>query len=300
MTMRPKMHADQIDIDVRLVRALLSQQAPHWADLPIDPVTSTGTDNALFRLGDRMVVRVPLRPSASWQIERERSWLPVLAPRLPLEVPVPLFGGARSEAYPWSWSVYPWLDGEDATVARVDLPRAAHDLAAFILALQAIDATGGPPPGAENFGRGAPLETRDEYTRRAIYGARHLVDVDAVTAAWERALDAPAWDRPPVWIHGDIAAGNLVVREGQLCGVIDWGGLAVGDPACDLIVAWELLDAESRDVLRTELWVDRATWDRGRGWALSTALLALPYYEHTNPFMADQAQRKIAAVLDES
>ncbi len=299
MAMARRMHDDQIDIDGDLVGSLLREQAPQWADLPIEAVASTGTDNALFRLGDTMVVRVPLRPSATWQIERELRWLGVLAPRLPLEVPVPLFGGAPTEAYPWPWSVYPWLAGEDATATHVDRERAAHDLAGFIRALQAIDTIGGPPPGPANFGRGAPLATRDEYTRRAIYGARHLIDVDAVTAAWDRALTAPAWDREPVWIHGDIAAGNLLVREGRLSAVIDWGGLAVGDPACDLIVAWELLDADAREVLRSDLWVDSATWARGRGWALSTAVLALAYYEHTNAFMADQAQRKIAAVLED-
>jgi aminoglycoside phosphotransferase (APT) family kinase protein len=297
--MGSRMHHDQIDHDVDLVRRLLDAQRPEWAHLPIEPVSSTGTSNAMYRLGGDKVVRLPLRPSSIGPADKESHWLEVLAPHLPLPIPVPLYRGEPIEGYPWRWSVCPWLDGEDATTAELDLRRAARDLAGFIAALHSLDPSGGPQPSAANFGRGVPLAMRDGVTRKAISASHDLIDTAAVTAAWEVALCVPAWDRPPVWIHGDIAAGNLVVREGRLSAVIDWGGVGIGDPACDLIVAWELFDAGSREVLRSELDIDDATWVRGRGWALSTAMCALAYYEHTNPFMAAQARHKLAVVLSE-
>jgi aminoglycoside phosphotransferase (APT) family kinase protein len=297
--MAPRMHDDEIDHDLGLVRRLLEAQRPEWAGMPIEPVVSTGTDNAMYRLGDEMVVRLPLKPRVVTSADKEDRWLSVLAPQLPLPIPVPLYRGVATEIYPWPWSVQPWFEGYDATTADVDLHVAAGDLASFISALQAIDAQGGPKPGRANFGRGVPLAERDDLTRESIEAAHDLVDVEAVTAAWKEALRVPVWDRPPVWVHGDLAAGNLVVRDGRLSAVIDWGGLGIGDPAVDLIVAWELFDGESREILRSVLGVDDATWARGRGWALSTAIVALPYYQHTNAFMAAQARHKLAVVLNQ-
>ena len=291
------MHDDEIDSDADLVRRLLRAQQPQWAALPIVGVASTGTDNAMYRLGDDMVVRMPIRPSAVAPIDKEHRWLPVLAPRVPLAIPVPLARGEPSDEFPWPWSVYPWLDGDDATTAPFDRGDAARDLAAFLRALQSIDPADGPEPSGANFWRGVPLRFRDDLTRGAIAAWTHLFDADAITAAWDDAMRAPTWDRPPVWVHGDVAAGNLLVQDGRVAAVIDFEALAVGDPACDVAVAWELFDAESRHEFRRELGVDDATWARGRGWALSTALLALPYYEHTNAFMVAQAKHKLAEVL---
>jgi aminoglycoside phosphotransferase (APT) family kinase protein len=291
------MHDDEIPHDIDLVRRLLAAQQPDLAELPIEYVPSTGTDNALYRLGDDLVVRLPLRPGSTRQIDRVARWLPILAPHLTLAVPVPVAKGEPADSYPWSWSVVSWMPGEDATTAPLDRGRLVADLAGFIAALRGIDPTGGPRPSAANFGRGVPLALRDDETRRWIEKARGLVDTRAVAAAWDDALRVPAWDGPPVWLHGDIASGNLLVEDGRLSAVIDWGALGVGDPACDLLVAWEMLDAGGRDALRTRLGVDDATWARGRGWALSTAIISLPYYEGTNAFMADQARGKLAAVL---
>jgi aminoglycoside phosphotransferase (APT) family kinase protein len=293
------MHPDEIDHDVPLVRALLEAQCPEWARLPVVPVASTGTDNALYRVGEAMVARLPLKPSSIAPAEKEHRWLPVLAPQLPLAIPVPLFRGMATEAYPWPWSVYPWFEGEDAITALVDTEDLARDLGCFIRALEAIDPAGGPEPSRANFGRGVALAERDVMTRDAIRASRDLVDTDTVTEAWEHALRAPAWDRPPVWVHGDISAGNLVIQDDRLGAVIDWGCLGIGDPACDLVVAWELFDADARAILRAELGADDAMWARSRGWALSTAMKALPYYEHTNAFMAAQARHKLAVVLNE-
>jgi len=294
-----KMHADEVDTDAALVGRLLAAQFPHWAGLPIEPVWPVGTDNALYRLGDDMVVRLPRRERTTGTLERERRWLPKLAPLLPLAVPIPLAEGMPADGYPFAWSVYSWLEGENATVERVtDLRQLATDLARFIAALQRIDPTGGPPPGEHNFFRGEPLARRDEGTRASITALGAAIDVGAVTAAWEAALRAPGWERRPVWIHGDLDARNLLVRDGRLGAVIDWGGLGVGDPACDVMVAWKILSEDTRDILRTELSVDEATWARGRGWALSQALNALSYYTmQTNPILVLEARRWLAEVL---
>ncbi|HEX9056562.1 MAG TPA: aminoglycoside phosphotransferase family protein [Ktedonobacterales bacterium] len=288
-----KMHDDEVETDVALVRRLLAAQFPQWASLPLTPVSSAGTDNALYRLGDEMVVRLPRIHWAVGSVDKEHQWLPRLAPLLPLAIPVPLAKGTPGEGYPWHWSIYQWLDGENATTARIDDPsEMARELARFIAALRRIDATGGPPSG-----RGVPLALRDAETRAAISALDGMLDTGAVTAAWEAALRAPAWDGPPLWLHGDLLAGNLLVQGGRLSAVLDWGGLGVGDPACDVMVAWSVFSAGTRDTFRAALAVDDAMWARGRGWALSFGLIALPYYQHSNPVLAGIARRAIDEAL---
>jgi len=293
------MHADEVDTDVALVGRLLAAQFPRWAGLPIEPVPNRGTDNALYRLGDEMVVRLPRTERTSRRLEKERQWLPRLAPLLPLAVPVPLADGMPAEGYPFEWSVYRWLQGENATMERVtDLSRLATDLAQFVAALQQIDPTGGPSPGEHNAFRGVPLATRAAQTRAAIVSLRGAIDVGAVTAVWESALQLPEWEHPPVWIHGDLDSRNLLVDEGRLSAVIDFGCLGVGDPACDVMVAWKVLSADTRIIFRTTLSVDESTWARARGWALSQALMALSYYTpETNPVLVREAHLWMAEVL---
>jgi aminoglycoside phosphotransferase (APT) family kinase protein len=245
-----------------------------------------------------MAVRLPRIEGATGQVDKERQWLPRLAPLLPLAIPVPLVKGTPGEGYPWQWSVYRWLAGENATIEPIaDAGQATRELAQFIAALQRIDPTGGPPPGAHNSFRGVPLSTRDADTRAAIASLDGMLDTDAVTAAWDAALQAPGWHGPPVWIHGDLSPLNLLVHQGQISAVIDFGCLGVGDTACDLQVAWNLLSAQTRDVFRAALPVDDATWARGRGWALSVGLIALPYYQSTNPVLAGIARRAIDEAL---
>jgi aminoglycoside phosphotransferase (APT) family kinase protein len=287
------MHADEVEIDVALVRRLVGAQFPQWKDLPLEPVRSAGTDNAIFRLGDELAVRLPRISSATGQVDKEHRWLPRLAPLLPLAVPLPLAKGTPGEGYPFPWSVSRWVNGETATRERITDPRqAAIDLAAFIGALQEIDPTNGPKSA-----RGMPLSERGDRTRAAIAKLEGKLDTDAVTAAWEAALEAPPWQGAPVWTHGDLYDGNLLAEGGRLCGVIDFDVLGVGDPACELIVAWSLFSQEARDVFRGALHVDDATWARGRGWALSVSLIALPYYETTNPVMVANAEHRISEVL---
>ena len=297
MTVR-KMHADQIATDADLVRRLIAAQFPQWAGLAIEPFASDGTDNAIYRLGDRMAVRMPLASGMAEQIEKQHRWLPELAARLPLSVPVPLALGEPAAGYPCPWSVCEWLEGDTATLDRLADPvQAAAQLAQFIRALQMIDSTAGPAPGNHNFMRGVPLARRDAWTRDAIARCDGLIDTSAVRAAWETDLNAPAWEEPPVWIHGDLAPGNLLAVDGRLAAVIDWGGLGVGDPATELLPAWNLFVGESRAAYREALVVDDATWARGRGHALSQALMALPYYLETNPAIVRWARSMICEVL---
>jgi aminoglycoside phosphotransferase (APT) family kinase protein len=290
------MHADEIHTDGALVRRLLAAQFPSWAELPVRPVPSSGTDNALYRLGDDMVVRLPRIGWAVENVEREHRWLPWLGPRLPVAVPVPLAEGMPGHGYPWRWSIYSWLPGENPTVGAIADPEAlATDVAACIAALQRLD-----PSNAPAAGRGVPLARRDASTRAALEALDGMIDTGAVTAVWDAALRVPEWPGPAVWIHGDLAPGNLLLVGGRLTGVIDWGGVGVGDPACELAVAWNLLPAETRDVFRGALGVDDATWLRGRGWALSIALIQLPYYKDTNPALAASARHVIREVLADS
>ena len=292
-----KMHDDEVPTDAGLVARLLAAQFPQWAELPIAPVPSAGTDNALFRLGDEMVVRMPRIHWAVGQAEKEQRWLPRLAPHLPLAIPVPLGMGQPGEGYPWTWSVYAWLDGENPSSEMADSGQMATDLARFIAALQRIDAAGGPPPGAHNSWRGVPLAQRDAQTRAAIASLSGDLDTSAATAVWEAALHAPVWSGPPVWVHGDLQAGNLLAQAGHLSAVIDFGCLGVGDPACDVMAAWLFLSAENREAFSAVLKVDDATWVRGRGWALSVGVIALPYYRTSNPILAGIARRAIDEAL---
>ncbi|MFE9204013.1 aminoglycoside phosphotransferase family protein [Micromonospora sp. NPDC007230] len=292
---RVKMHADEVETDLALVRRLVAGQFPHWADLAIRLVPSYGTDHDIYRLGADLVVRLPRIGWATEQAAREAEWLPRLAPHLPLALPVPLVRGRPAEGYPFDWSVYEWLPGENANGTLADLDQAAVDLAAFITALRGIDTTGAYPrkPGS----RGSDLADFDDGVRRSVAQLGDRVDGAATLRAWQESLDAPTWDGPGVWVHGDLLPGNLLVVAGRLSAVIDFGGLNVGDPACDLQPAWNVFAGRSRERFRTELDVDDASWLRGRGWALLQAANALPYYWDTNPGIVRQASRALAEVL---
>jgi len=285
--------AAEVQIDIPLVRRLVAAQFPRWASLPIEPVESAGWDNTIFRLGADLAVRLPRRRVSAEHISNEHQWLPALATRLPLPVPVPLGHGVPGDGYPWRWTVCPWLPGELAALTPVaDMGRAAKNLAGFIAALQAIDPAGGP---AHEF-RGASLAAHDHNTRAAAAVLQDSLDIGPVLAVWEAAVAAPPWTGQPVWMHGDLHPANLLVADQELAAVIDFGLLSVGDPACDLMVAWTYLSAEFRDVLRSALAVDDATWARGRGWALESGLRAVAY-SSDNPVLGAIGRYTLAEVL---
>jgi aminoglycoside phosphotransferase (APT) family kinase protein len=286
------MHVDEVSTDVDLVRRLLRTQQPDWAELPLERVPSSGTDNALYRLGDDMVVRLPRIGWAVGGLERELEWLPRLAPLVPMSIPVPLSVGEPGEGFPWLWAVYRWLPGQNPPLGGPgDSTALACDLAAFMAAVQRIALDG---PSSR---RGLPLTSQDERTQNALAQLDGEIDTVAAARAWEEALRIPDWSRRPVWLHGDLLPGNLLVEDGRLTGAIDFAIVGRGDPACDLLAAWSVLSSESRAVLRSELGVDDDTWARGRGWALSVALVALPYYRDTNPGFAAVARHVLAEVL---
>jgi aminoglycoside phosphotransferase (APT) family kinase protein len=289
--------SDKLPISAGLVRQLVTSQFPAWADLPIWPVELGGWDNVTFRLGRTMSVRLPSAAAYADQVEKEHRWLPRLAPLLPLPIPIPLARGRPDERYPHPWSVYRWLEGEPAAVAPVrDALEFASMLAGFLVALQRIDAAGGPPPGKHNFYRGGSLLVYDQESRQAIATLGDAIDGPAASRMWEQALDATC-DGRPVWVHGDVATGNLLLRDGRLSAVIDFGCSAVGDPACDLVIAWTFLAGPSRERFRAALPLDEATWARGRGWALWKALITLAEHIGRNPALANAARQVIDELL---
>lgn len=289
-----RMHQDQVDAPPDVVRRLLRAQHPHWADLPLERVPSSGTDNTIYRLGDDLAVRLPMITRATAQVALEHEWLPRLAPLLPFALHEPVALGEPGDGYPWRWSVYRWLDGETAHPSRVADPGAlVTDVAELIRALRAIDLSDVPRSD-----RGRPLRYADADMRGAIESLRDELDAETILAAWDAALAAPKWDGDWVVSHGDLSDGNLLLRHGRLHAVIDWSLFGRCDPALDLAVAWDVFDAESRDRFRRELDVDDATWARARGWAI-TAAYGIPYYRETNPGIVERSRRRLANVTEE-
>jgi aminoglycoside phosphotransferase (APT) family kinase protein len=292
-------HENEVSIDVPLVRRLVGAQFPRWSDLPIRPVEVGGWDNRTFHLGEHMTVRLPSAESYVAQVEKEHRWLPELAPHLPLPIPVPLAKGVPGQGYLFPWSVYRCIEGETATLGRIEnLVEFATTLADFLVALQRIDPAGGPPPGPHNFFRGGPLSVYDAETRQALDALNGRIDTRAAREVWGSALDA-AWHGPPVWFHGDIAWGNLLVEEGRLSAVIDFGTSGVGDPSCDLAISWTLFGGESREAFRAVLQPDDATWARGRGWTLWKALITLTGSADSGSQEPREPRQVIEEVLDD-
>jgi aminoglycoside phosphotransferase (APT) family kinase protein len=288
---------DKTAITPALVSRLVADQFPQWADLPVRPVEHDGWDNATFRLGEDMAVRLPSAGQYALQVDKEHRWLPVLAGRLPLPIPEPLAKGAPAREFPRKWSVYRWLDGDHATAGRVTDPgRFAADLADFLAALYQIDPAGGPPPGEHNFFRGGPLTMNDSEARAALAALGAEIDTVRAAEVWETALGA-SWHGPPLWLHGDVSPENLLVRDGHLSAVIDFGCSAVGDPACDLDIAWTFMAGRSRRAFRNRLPADEATWARGRGWALWKAMMVLIGALKDDPEDAIETKRVIGEIL---
>jgi aminoglycoside phosphotransferase (APT) family kinase protein len=284
-------------IDEQLARRLVDSQFPQWAGLPLTQVVPGGIDNRTFRLGRHLLVRLPSSAGYAPQVAKEQRWLPELAPQLPLEIPTPEAMGIPDAGYPFAWSVYRWIDGRAATEHTIaDLTMFATALGEFLTALRSSDAEGAPPPGEHNYYRGGPLDTYAEETVRTIALLGGEIPADVARGVWDEAMETE-WDRDPVWFHGDVAIGNLVVRAGRLVAVIDFGLCGAGDPACDLAIAWTLFDGESRDAFRAAVDIDPCTWSRGRGWALWKALITVADPAADKPDAEPLARRTIERIL---
>jgi aminoglycoside phosphotransferase (APT) family kinase protein len=284
-------------IDSQLVSNLIHEQFPQWSHLPIRAVKESGWDNRTFHLGEHRLVRLPSDPAYAPQVEVEHLWLPRLAPKLPLEIPAPIARGAPATHYPMPWSICHWIEGESARPERItDLDVFAADLARFLRALQSIDAERGPPAGPRNFFRGGALSNYDAQTRNAIEILDSKIDASRAISIWNTAL-ASSWKKAPVWVHGDVSCGNLLLQNGALHAVIDFGQLAVGDPACDLAIAWTVFNGQSRATFRNAMGLDDETWARGRGWVLWKALIVAAKLTETNAIEYEDPWRVLKLAL---
>jgi aminoglycoside phosphotransferase (APT) family kinase protein len=295
--MSNKKSAEKINITETLVQSLVAKQFPQWSHLPIQAVKNGGWDNRTFHLGKEMLIRMPSGAHYAGQVEKEQTWLPKIASKLPLAIPTPIAMGKPDEIYPWKWSINRWLPGEAAATATIaDLCDFAKALAEFLKALQSIDPAGGPLAGPHSFYRGGDLAVYGLETRQAISVLKNNIDAHVATEIWEMALTT-TWQNPPVWVHGDISVGNLLVSQGKLTAVIDFGQLAVGDPACDLAIAWTFFRGKSRDAFYQTLQLDPGTWARGRAWTLWKALILAAGIAGSNSVEAKQCLQSINEVM---
>lgn len=288
---------ETVEITTQLVQNLITQQFPQWAHLPVRPVENGGWDNRTFHLGEYMSVRLPSAERYAGKITKELEWLPQLAPQLSLPIPTPLALGKPTSEYRYNWAVYVWIPGERVSRKSVrDFVGLATALGTFLRELHTLDATRGPIPGPHNFYRGGPLATYDHEVREALSRLHDKIDTNTVRILWEKAL-ASTWTLPAVWVHGDIAPGNLLVVKGKLSAVIDFGGLGVGDPACDLAIAWTLFTGKSREAFKAAVNLDEATWARARGWALWKALIVCAELPGTDIRHKDESARVLTEIL---
>ncbi|MCP4474104.1 MAG: aminoglycoside phosphotransferase family protein [Gammaproteobacteria bacterium] len=289
------------EISLALVTELVAEQFPQWAHLPISPIAVSGWDNRTFRLGEEMLLRLPSAASYVPQVLKEQQWLPKLAPHLSLAVPTPLAMGKPSKNYRWNWSVYRWIVGESANIVTINAQQQQHiavQAAQFLNELHKIDTTSAPLAGAHNYYRGAHPAVYDNEACSAIVALTDRIDADAATAVWRKALQSK-WQKNLVWVHGDFSSENILLKDGQVIAVIDFGCMGVGDPACDLVIAWTFLKNSSREVFRENLSLDSSTWQRARGWALWKALITLEKLKDKYSEKAIAQQKIINEILTE-
>lgn len=283
-----------LEVSVDRAAALVADQFPQWGDLPLERLEPGGSDHVIYRLGSALSVRFPRHPGAVGQAQLEAHWLPRLAERLPLAIPEPVAVGRPSEDCPWHWSVNRWLDGAPVTVEEYgDSTVAARTLADFLTALRSLPTDDDAPDPTP-----LPLGPRDAVTRQRIAAVAAVFEPAELVRVWELGLAAPPWSRAPVWHHGDFHTGNLLARDHRITAVLDFGGLGVGDPANDLMMAFTLFSAAPRAIFRGALAVDEATWQRGRAWALTTALSAYTAYASTSPAIRSATTRQILAAVE--
>ena len=292
----------ELEITTKIATALIAEQFPQFAHLHIRPVEHGGNDNRTFRLGNEMSIRLPSGEEYVRQVEKEQKWLPKIAPHLPLPIPQPIAMGKPSVCYPWKWSIYKWLEGESANTLAlndVHLEAIAVQLAHFLRAFHQFDADGAPAPGLHNWWRAAHTSIYDVETRSLIETLQDFIDADQARSLWQRAINSK-WEKDPVWVHGDVSSGNILVKDNKLAAVIDFGCMGIGDPACDLTIAWTFFRGKSREVFKANLHLDEETWARARGWAMWKALYEISVLEDkSGPALAKQLQI-IDAVIEEN
>ncbi len=282
-------------IDISLVRLLIDSQFPKWQHLSIIPVRESGWDNRTFKLGNKMLIRLSSAEPYEHQVEKEQLWLPRLSPQLTLPIPLPIALGQPGYGYPFKWSIYHWLEGDSISFSiNLNLVDIAEKLTAFLIALHKIKTTDGPLAGKQNFYRGGCLAIYDHETKLAMQSLNNKIDISACRAIWNTSLES-SWDLPPLWVHGDISSGNLLVKEGKLYGVIDFGQLCIGDPACDLAISWTLFHGKSREIFQKAINFDKRRWERARGWTLWKALITASGLSNPNNMEA----KKCFAILDD-
>jgi aminoglycoside phosphotransferase (APT) family kinase protein len=289
------MHRDEVNITTELIRTLLTQQFPAWADLPLKLMRPEGTDNAMYRLGNDKLLRLPRIIGSAENIAKEAKWLPKLATHLPIAVPEIIGKGAPTPDYPFSWLICRYIEGNNPSPKTQFAPhQAAIDLGHFVAAMQKIDTNGAP-----KCQRGMHPSIRDAATRKSINLLDDIYDVRMLTDLWEKIIATPTWSGPPVWIHGDLHAGNILIEGDLISAVVDFGLAGVGSPAADMMAAWTLLTPETREIFRSIVQPDDATWMQGRCWAFTMGVLAYPYYKDTNPIFANIAKRALdQAIVD--
>jgi aminoglycoside phosphotransferase (APT) family kinase protein len=280
-------------IDAQVASRLIARQFPNWSHLAVTPVASAGTDNAIFRLGEALAIRMPKVDWAADTVARECQFLPRFA-KLPLQTPVPVARGEPDETYPYVWCVCEWIEGEALDIADLENPvAAAQALSAFVVAMRKVDAHGGPRAAPGNNLRGGALGVRDARTRAALANLGREIDAAPLFDLWDRALAVAPYDGPGVWIHSDLKQGNMLMHGGALAAVIDFGLMAVGDPAVDLTAAWSFFGGPSRDQYLGALAPTHAELARAQGWALSIAAIAWDFYRDRNPTLTAISRRTI-------
>ncbi|MBA3536567.1 MAG: aminoglycoside phosphotransferase family protein [Tatlockia sp.] len=268
---------ESFDITPELARKLIDEQFPEFADLPIMSVEKQGQDNRTYRLGKELLIRMPTAGSYALKVPKEQDLLPKIAPYLKIAIPVPIKMGAPSQEYPYPFSIYKWLEGTSINLLVLDddcLEKLAFDLAKFLKELQSIDKVAGPAPGQHNWWRGEHVSVYDKGARKQIAELSTIIDGDKALKLWDMACKTK-WEKAPVWVHGDFAIGNMLIKEGNLSAIIDFGGMSLGDPACDLVIAWTLLKGRSRQIFIQEMDLDEDTWLRAKAWALWKATFEL-------------------------
>lgn len=287
------LHNTEAKLSLEVVKQLLNEQFPEWSHQTIHPLSHQGTDNVMLKLGENKILRFPRTQRSEESLKKEFLWLPKLDSSLPIQIPHILGVGRPNEQYPYQWAIVNFLEGRSPSDSNpLNLTLAAKDLGNFIKELQKVDTINAPLCS-----RKPPSMSCDKETRESMLALSDVFDIKVIDKLWDLALEVSSWKMDPVWLHGDIHAGNLLVQGRKLTGVIDFGMSGVGDPACDLIVAWMLFDQDAREIFHSAVNPDEAMWDRARGCALHFGIMAYSYYKNRDPFLAGVAKRTLNEIL---